>query len=312
MRLLPQTQSKGWSHFDLDILPFLKHPRVRLGSHVREHQQCTGQRPCIECITRGLQCVYETHVGETRAQASKRKYEDLDRSHEALLELINIAAGRQDGPDIFTRVKNGEDIESILTMLKQGDVMSDTYLQTDAGIRCTVLSHLIQSTASVEQIIDFAPLLTSLRPDVLESKGFRRLQNRVIDPTRLAELITNGDGPVSRRLPQAPMTDGALDQDPSDAAVDVPAFAVRAQPWTRLTMDNNLVSHLVSVFLNTSNVYWRYLEMDLFLEGMRSGDPFSKYCSPFLVNAICAIASVRPAKTMRHAINPLIPAIDEL
>jgi hypothetical protein len=62
-----------------------------------------------------------------------------------------------------------------------------------------------------------------------------------------------------------------------------------AQPWTKLTTDDAFVSHLVTVFLNYNNVYWRYVEEDLFLHGMQRGLP-SEFCSPFLVNAICALA----------------------
>lgn len=68
------------------------------------------------------------------------------------------------------------------------------------------------------------------------------------------------------------------------------AFSVPAEPWTNLTTDDALVSHLVTVFLNYSSVHWRYVEEDLFLRSMQSGNISSDYCSPFLVNAICALA----------------------
>lgn len=66
-------------------------------------------------------------------------------------------------------------------------------------------------------------------------------------------------------------------------------YLVPAQPWTKLTTDDALVSHLVTVFLNYNNVYWRYVEEDVFLRSMQRGVP-DEFCSPFLVNAICAMA----------------------
>lgn len=62
-----------------------------------------------------------------------------------------------------------------------------------------------------------------------------------------------------------------------------------AQPWTKLTTDDALVSHPVTVFLNYNNVYSRYVEEDVFLRSMQSGVS-DEFCSPFLVNAICAMA----------------------
>lgn len=78
-----------------------------------------------------------------------------------------------------------------------------------------------------------------------------------------------------------------------DDRLDVPVYQVPAKPWTQITSDDSLVSHLISAFINFPNVYWRYVEEDLFLKAMVAGDLESDFCSPFLVNAMCAIASVR-------------------
>ncbi|RMZ00802.1 hypothetical protein D0860_07856 [Hortaea werneckii] len=65
-----------------------------------------------------------------------------------------------------------------------------------------------------------------------------------------------------------------------------------ASPWTRMTDDDLLVSRLVTIFLNYQNAYWRYLEADLFLQAMKLAHPPSDFCSPFLVNAVLAMASL--------------------
>jgi hypothetical protein len=105
-----------------------------------------------------------------------------------------------------------------------------------------------------------------------------------------AIMGAQGRHPVPRRLN-------------NDRNLDAPKFSVPAQPWTRLTTDDNFMSQLVSIFVNTSNVYWRYLEEDLFLESMQSGELTAKYCSPFLVNAVCAMACVSQS-VMSHMIEP--------
>lgn len=65
---------------------------------------------------------------------------------------------------------------------------------------------------------------------------------------------------------------------------------VPAAPWTSVTNDSRLVSHLISLFLAHENSAWRFLERDPFLEDMQLGKLDAEYCSPLLVNAACALA----------------------
>lgn len=75
------------------------------------------------------------------------------------------------------------------------------------------------------------------------------------------------------------------------------AIRVDAKPWTAVASDG-IVSELVSSFFNWENSFYvPIIDRDAFLEEMRSGNPATaKYCTPFLVNAICAdrCVSFRP------------------
>lgn len=75
--------------------------------------------------------------------------------------------------------------------------------------------------------------------------------------------------------------------------VDIPLFQVPAKPWTNVTDDDDLVSHLVSLYFTWDHPCWQVVDQAVFLLHMRSGDMESKYCTPFLVNSILAMASVR-------------------
>ncbi|CAK38170.1 uncharacterized protein An03g02000 [Aspergillus niger] len=71
---------------------------------------------------------------------------------------------------------------------------------------------------------------------------------------------------------------------------DQPVFRVPAIPWTRITDDDHLVSHLISIYFT-----WRYpcfpcLDQNLFIRDMKTAKLSSQFCSPFLVNAILADA----------------------
>jgi hypothetical protein len=72
---------------------------------------------------------------------------------------------------------------------------------------------------------------------------------------------------------------------------DDPLWEVPANPWTDVTDDDAFVSHLVSLWFTWYHPSFSYLDRDLFIKDMQSGDvENSLYCSPFLVNAILADA----------------------
>ncbi|KAL3465745.1 pathway-specific regulatory protein [Aspergillus heterothallicus] len=71
---------------------------------------------------------------------------------------------------------------------------------------------------------------------------------------------------------------------------DFAPFKVPAQPWTTATDDDALVSHLVSLYFAWDYPFYAFIDCDIFLEHMAKGDPYSDFCSPFLVNALLAQA----------------------
>jgi hypothetical protein len=73
---------------------------------------------------------------------------------------------------------------------------------------------------------------------------------------------------------------------------DVPLLEVPATPWTDVTDDNDLVSHLVSLYFTWDHPCVQFLDQNKFLEHMRRGVLDSEFCSPMLVNSILSMASV--------------------
>ncbi|KAJ5915938.1 transcriptional regulator family: Fungal Specific TF [Penicillium verhagenii] len=72
---------------------------------------------------------------------------------------------------------------------------------------------------------------------------------------------------------------------------DVPLLEVPAKPWTEVTDDNDLVSHLVSLYFTWDHPCVQFLDQKIFLEHMRRGTLDSEFCSPVLVNSILSMAS---------------------
>ena len=81
---------------------------------------------------------------------------------------------------------------------------------------------------------------------------------------------------------------------------DEAPYKVRAAPWTTVTQDDDLVSHLVSLYFTWDYPFYSFLDREVFLRHMAAGtgtttssttgDGHSEFCSAFLVNAVLANA----------------------
>lgn len=74
----------------------------------------------------------------------------------------------------------------------------------------------------------------------------------------------------------------------NDAPIKVPA-----KPWTTVTQDDDLVSHLVSLYFTWDWPFFAFLDFKVFVKHMAAGDMRSEFCNPLLVNALLANACVR-------------------
>ncbi|KAK6334462.1 hypothetical protein TWF730_003676 [Orbilia blumenaviensis] len=69
---------------------------------------------------------------------------------------------------------------------------------------------------------------------------------------------------------------------------DRPILDITAHPWTTVTDDDELVSHLMSLYMTWDHPVWHLFDFDIFIDAMKTGD--TTYCSPLLVNATLAEA----------------------
>ncbi|KAF4511812.1 hypothetical protein G6O67_001020 [Ophiocordyceps sinensis] len=142
----------------------------------------------------------------------------------------------------------------------------------------------------------YKELLTLLRdkPDSEAYEILRRIRNAdepllVLDEIRHAELLlAEPSSPVADRLS---MDDRLLRLD--QEARDHSFIAVPARPWT-VVVDDGLVSELITEYFTWDHAYLLpSVDRDVFVDEMRSRDPLTaRWCSPLLVNAICAQKSI--------------------
>ncbi|KAL4875398.1 hypothetical protein BJY04DRAFT_202129 [Aspergillus karnatakaensis] len=71
-----------------------------------------------------------------------------------------------------------------------------------------------------------------------------------------------------------------------------PIWQVPAKPWTTITDDDDLVSHLVSMYFTWTYPFFCWMDREVFIREMQRGDLGSRFCTPFLVNAMLAQASL--------------------
>ncbi|KAE8135003.1 hypothetical protein BDV38DRAFT_273207 [Aspergillus pseudotamarii] len=72
---------------------------------------------------------------------------------------------------------------------------------------------------------------------------------------------------------------------------DIPIFQVPVKPWTAVTDDDHLVSHLISLYFTWDHPLSQIIDQRVFLRHMRESNKNTEFCTPFLVNSILAVAS---------------------
>lgn len=94
--------------------------------------------------------------------------------------------------------------------------------------------------------------------------------------------------------------------------IDEPLYQVPAAPWTTVTRDGQLVSHLISLWATWYHTFLDGIVLEPFLAAMKAADPDALLCSPFLVNCVlaagCLFSDYDEAKTVRGKASDLMVA----
>jgi len=117
------------------------------------------------------------------------------------------------------------------------------------------------------------------------------------DPLDVLGFIKDGDMLVEASMAGRRGAETSQLQQLDADALRRSSLKVVARPWTVIAGDG-VVSELVSIFFTIEQPsLGTYVDKTYFLRDMRSARD-AKLCSPFLVNAICAFASVRECLTL--------------
>jgi hypothetical protein len=110
------------------------------------------------------------------------------------------------------------------------------------------------------------------------------------------EILSNKDHASLQHPSTSSSSDHALapvSKDLKSIATTESTLKVQAQPWTS-GADSALVSELLSSFFVYDNCFYlSFVDQESFLHDLQTGDTESAdFCSPLLVNAICALRCV--------------------
>ncbi|GAT18635.1 C6 transcription factor [Aspergillus luchuensis] len=151
-------------------------------------------------------------------------------------------------------------------------------LRESESKRLAQLLNLIRSNASFEELQIFLEQQFTGR-EIELSPELREIQSQISRPSDDDEEAQPPSQPRSSRR--------VLDVR---RLADNPVYQVPAKPWTTVTDDGDLVSHLVSLWLTWTYPFFHWLDKDAFLRDMRAGNLDCRFCSRFLVNAILSEA----------------------
>ncbi|RMZ02651.1 hypothetical protein D0862_05959, partial [Hortaea werneckii] len=246
-------------------------------------------------------CHYDAERREPRQKALKRKHGQLEASHHELSDFVTCLA-KQDNDtvlDVMRKVRTGADISDLLQSLRGHTPSRVTSTNSERREKqVLLLSNLMQGTDALPQIVHFLDAFANdvLWPRRVDEVDLDLLRNRLFNARTLGRILVSS-APIhqisspSTLHTSSPRQSARQTQLPNES-LDTPLVMLPAAPWTRTTEDDLLVSRLVTIFLNYQNAYWRYLEADLFLQAMKLAQPPSDLCSPLLVNAVLAMASL--------------------
>ncbi|KAL4995319.1 hypothetical protein BDV10DRAFT_174901 [Aspergillus recurvatus] len=143
--------------------------------------------------------------------------------------------------------------------------------------KVTQLMNLIRSNPSLPELQEYLTENFS-RSEIERSPELSEVQQHLRRETDAME-----QGEAAPRAPRRMLDVRRL--------ADNPVYRVPAKPWTTVTDDDDLVSHLISLYFTWTNPFLCWINKDVFISEMQQGDLRSRYCTPFLVNAILSEAS---------------------
>ena len=254
--------------------------------------QCSGQQPCDACERLSIVCDFHVRENESHHDAFKRRFSELEHENRELLqvyELLSLATSRT-AACAFHMIRTGSSVSTVYSYLQQLNFADNARHSAIRNLSRSNARVLLNSKAPFSEVLSVINRSSAVAQILAtQSQGFA-----VSADDRSLGLDSIRYHTPALGIGQAWLreTPGARNSRSLTFGQMESPFRVTARPWTGVTCDDEMVSHLVSLFIVWLNPPFRFVDPDEFLQDMRSCDLQATHCSPLLVNSILAYASV--------------------
>jgi len=201
----------------------------------------------------------------------------------------------------YNTLRNSTDSEAqeILRRMRSGNDVSDVVsLIRDSSVLLPKIPYSSDSSPSTQ----YSRGTTDLQsPSEEGGTAKRRRQSRSAYSSSQQQYTRSGDSDLS--VTSGPSSNISNSSGPGNVPtghIDTPIYNVPAKPWTSVSDNPALISHLISLYFAWSHPFYNFIEKDLFLSDMMHSQ--KTYCSALLVNAVLAQACVSSLETCQSCL----------
>jgi len=237
-------------------------------ANIRSLRQCSGPpAPCKACVGNQSEndCHFDPSRDLRRKVAVKRTIRELSDYKELLETLLSTL-----------QVANPEQVREVLELIQSKASMEEIAHAVDCRVKNFANSRKLSSASQLSMSVS-EDSEQGLETTMTEGLGDKLPISSPEDECRIESSGAAFD-------PYARVT--------LESLCDMPLYQVPATPWTQVTDDDNLVSHLVSLYFTWDHPCAQFLDQGIFIEHMRLRDLDSEFCTPLLVNSLLSMASV--------------------
>ncbi|KAI5928338.1 hypothetical protein F4810DRAFT_719950 [Camillea tinctor] len=233
-----------------------------------------GRPRCATCIERKTQCDYTTRPTETHLKAQRRKLSDLElrsQENEAYRDFIDIIQSRSEPESIqmVQRLRTGTDIQEVLKLVHTGTLLLELLQNPEYRLRYE-FPYVRGMPLSITRWQN--PYLASLLFETVSSLPAQQTES----PPQIWRDITD----ETQKMYLIPYHAVEL--------IDSRIAEANVSTWTKVPAGNSTLRALLEIYFVSLFPFYPQFDKGAFLDDLLAGT--QRFCSPFLVNAVLAVA----------------------
>lgn len=250
---------------------------------------------------------------QSRLEALKREKEELAKSVEQYEAVLNhLRTGPiEKATELLEHLRKAQNLEQMTQLIEHGALLLPNFTEPSSSLRSPVAGQVYStseigsdSTSRNAAKRNFSSIEGIDEEDEEDGKDqynedgtTPRKPTDASRPTRTKEHPEVPDDPTMPHSPEkarhGPNKERRVNNIPTRLSLSIimgPTFNIRyvanASDWTTVTSDSGLVSHLLSAYFTYQHPFFNWIDEELFLEDLASGE--HNFCCSVLVNAILA------------------------